>query len=188
MLKYTKVSPDVAKNFQLNAGILVDEFTPSSGAIGSILGSTSGGFKFDATATYNDLADGVDNMPANTKEAKQVDHWEAKGSGSFVSVTAELGKDLVGAGDNTEGHIVPRDHLEKSDFKDVWFVGDYSDVNTGANAGYIAIHMMDVLNTSGFSFQSNDGGKGAFAFEYLAHYTLADLDRVPFEIYIKQGA
>ena len=47
--------------------------------------------------------------------------------------------------------------------------------------------MMNTLSTGGFQIQSNNNGKGSFSFEFLAHYTVADIEKVPFEIYIKEG-
>jgi hypothetical protein len=48
--------------------------------------------------------------------------------------------------------------------------------------------MMNVLNTAGFEIKSTDRAKGQFAFEYTAHYSMEDQDKVPFELYIKQGS
>ncbi len=112
-------------------------------------------------------------------------------SGTFVSVTAELAKVLVGAGDIDDDdatHIIPRNEVEDSDFEDIWWVGDYSDVNNGAGAGFCAIHLMNSLSTGGFQIQSTDKGKGQFAYEFTGHYSMAEQDKVPFEIFVKQGA
>jgi hypothetical protein len=72
-----------------------------------------------------------------------------------------------------------------TDYDDIWWVGDYSDVNTGANAGYCAVHMLNALNTGGFQIQTNDKGKGNFAFTFTGHVSMDAQDVVPFEIFIK---
>ena len=46
---------------------------------------------------------------------------------------------------------------------------------------------MNALNTGGFQIQSTDRGKGQFAFTFTGHYSLANQDVVPYEIYIKVG-
>lgn len=186
-MKFTQIPSDAFKAIQMNAGILVDSFTPASETVGNIIGATSGGVNFTATPTYTDYGDDIDNCPKNTMELKKLDSWEAKMSGTFVSVTADLAKLLVGAGDATEGHIVPRNDILQTDFKDVWWIGDYSDVNTGENAGFCAIHLMNALNTAGFQIQSSDKAKGTFSFEFTGHYSMEEQDTVPFEIYIKAG-
>ena len=111
-------------------------------------------------------------------------------SGTFAAITAALGKSLVAAGDIDEQdatHIVPRLDLKDTDFEDIWWIGDYSDVNDGDDAGYIAIHMMNALNTGGFQIQSTDKAKGTFPFTYTAHFSMSDPTTVPFEIYVKEG-
>ena len=78
-----------------------------------------------------------------------------------------------------------------SDFTDLWWVGDYSEVNEdGAKtgkAGFIAVHMMNSLSTGGYAIQSSDKAKGQFSFEFTGHYSMDAPEKVPFEIHIKQG-
>lgn len=186
-MKFTQIPTDTFENLQMNAGILVDEFTPSSGTIGNILGATTGGINFTDSPTFTDLGDDVDNCPKNMMELKKVDSRTVTMGGTFVSVTASLAKLLVGTADLTDNKITPRDDLLTTDFKDLWWIGDYSDVNTGDNAGFIAIHLKNALNTDGFRIQSTDKGKGQFAFNFMGHYSISAQDTVPYEIYVKTG-
>lgn len=189
-MKYTQIPADAFKQIQMNAGILVKTFTPASGEVGNLIGATSGGINFKATPTYNDYGDDVDNCPKNTMELKKLDSWEATMSGTFITVTADSIKSLLGAADidSDDGtHIVPREDVLAGDFSDIWWVGDYSDMNGEENGGYCAIHLMNALSSEGFQIQSGDKNKGQFAFTYTAHYKMAD-KKVPFEIYIKQGS
>lgn len=189
-MNFTKIPANAFKNIQMNAGILLDEFTPATGVIGNIIGATTGGNNFTATPTYSDYGEDIDNCPKNMKELKNLDSWEAKMSGTFVSVTAELAKTLVGAADidsDDATHIIPRNDIEDTDFEDIWWVGDYSDVNNGEGAGFCAIHLINSLSTGGFQIQSTDKGKGQFAYEFTGHYSMAEQDKVPFEIFVKQG-
>lgn len=186
-MKYTQIPENTFQNLQLNAGILVDSFTVGTGVIGDIIGATSGGVNFTATPEYSDYGEDIDNCPKNMKELKKLDSWEAKMSGTFVSVSADLAKLLVGAGDATTGHVVPRNDILDTDFTDIWWIGDYSDKNSGDNAGYCAIHLKNALSTGGFQIQSSDNGKGTFSFEFTGHYSMDAQDEVPFEIYIKEG-
>lgn len=189
-MKYTQIPSDTFEKIQMNAGIIVDTFTPASGTIGNIVGATSGGIQFQDAPTYTDLGEDIDNCPKNTMELKRIDERDITMSGTFVSVSADLAKALVGtadADDDDATHIIPRDDLLTADFKDLWFIGDYSNVNTGDNAGFLAIHIMNALNTGGFQIQSSDKAKGQFAFTYTAHYSIEKMDEVPYEIYIKAG-
>lgn len=191
--KFTRVKEDAFQTMQLNAGILLDDFDPSSGTLDdeNILGATSGGTNFTATPEYEDFGEDVDNCPINMKEFKQITSIEVLMSGTFVTVTAALAQRLVGAadiasGDNTK--IVPRNTLKDTDFKDLWWVGDYSDKNGATKGGFVAIHMLNSLSTGGFQIQSGNREKGQFAYEFTGHYSLANQDQVPFEVYVKAGA
>lgn len=187
-MKYTQIPSDTFKHLQMNAGIIVENFDPTTGEYSNLLGATSGGLNFTDAPSYSDLGEDIDNCPKNTKELKILDSREVKASGTFVTVDVNSAKFLVGSGDvdaNNSTHIIPRNDILQSDFKTLWIIGDYSDTNTGANAGYIAIKMENVLNTSGFAIQTSDKAKGTFAFEFTAHYSMTNQDKVPYELYIK---
>ncbi len=197
-MKFTQIPPDTFRSIQLNAGVLLSAFTPATATLtaSSILGATSGGISFTAAPTYSDWGEDIDNCPKNTKELKKLDSWEAKMSGTFVTVTASLAKMLVGAGAadaSDASKIVPRNDLDQADFSDLWWVGDYSQVNAdgegakAAKAGMVAIHLMNGLSTGGFQIRSGDKSKGQFAFEFTGHYSIEAQDTVPFEIYVKAG-
>lgn len=189
-MKYTKIPSDTFRNIQCNAGILATTFVPSTGEVDGIVGATTGGINFVSTPSYSDWGDDIDNCPKNTKELKRLDSWETKITGTFVSVTSALAKKLVAVGDidsEDETHIIPRNDVEQTDFETLWWIGDYSDVNTGADAGFVAIKLINALSTTGFQIQSSDKAKGQFAFEFTGHYSIEDTDKVPFEIYVKEG-
>ena len=191
-MKFTKIPTNTFKELQLNAGVLVSEFMPSSGTVTAtnIIGATSGGVNFTATPEYTDFGDDIDNCPKNMKELKRLDNWTVEMSGTYLTVNTTVAKALVGAADidgsdNTK--IVPRNDVADADFSDIWWVGDYSDKNGATNGGYMAIHLINALSTGGFQLQSGDKAKGQFAFTYTAHYSNTDPDKVPFEIYVKAG-
>lgn len=189
-MKYTQIPSTAFQNIQLNAGILVDNFNPATGVIGRLLGATTGGVNFTDTVNYTDFGDDIDNCPKNMKELKKLESHEVKMSSTFVTLSAETAKMLVAVGDVDElddTHIIPRNDLLMTDFIQLWWIGDYSDENTGDNAGFVAIKMSNALNTGGFQIQSADKAKGQFAFEFTGHYSMDAQDVVPYEVYIKQG-
>jgi len=93
-MKYTQIPISAFSEMQLNAGIITDDFTTSTGAYGEILGATTGGTNFSATPSYTDFGEDIDNCPKNTMELKRVEQWEVKMSGTFVNVTDNLAKCL----------------------------------------------------------------------------------------------
>lgn len=190
-MKYTQIPADAWKHIQLNAGILLSDFDPATGTFeaDNILGATSGGNTFEATPTYTDFGEDIDNCPKNTKELKQLESWEAKMSGTYVTVGTDTAKSLMAAADydKNTNKITPRNELAQTDFEDIWWVGDYSNVNSGDDAGFCAIRLINALSTGGFKIQSGDKTKGTVEYEYTGHYSIEAPDTVPYEVYIKQG-
>lgn len=186
-MKYTQIPADTFRNLQLNAGVLAEGFDVSTGAVTDLIGATTGGVQFTDSITYIDFGEDIDNCPKNMKELKVLDSHEVTMSGTFVSLSADTARLLAAAADASGNKITPRNDLADSDFQDIWWVGDYSDENTGSTAGFLAIHLMNALNTGGFQIQSTDRGKGQFAFEFTGHYSMSAQDTVPYEIYIKEG-
>lgn len=189
-MKYTQIPANTFSQLQLNAGILAKTFTPGTGVVGDLLGATTGGIQFSDVPSYIDFGEDIDNCPKNTKELKQIESREVTMSGTFVTISSEMAKRLSGSADidsQDATKIVPRDTLNSADFEDLWWIGDYSDKNTGTNAGYIAIHLLNALNTGGFQIQTTDKEKGTFAFTFTGHYSIASQDVVPYELYVKAG-
>ena len=194
-MKYTKVAADAFEKLVMNAGIIADDFNPETAVVGNILAATTGGLQFASNPTYTDFGEDVDNVPNNTKQLLKITAFDPVLSGTMLTVDADIIKAQIGAADKetpTSGgvtKITPRATLEDGDFDDIWFIADYSDVNTGTSAGFIAIHIMNAMNRTGFQLQTGKNAKGQSTFEYHGHYDITDEDQTPpFEIYVKKGA
>lgn len=191
-MKFRKIPEDTFKNIVLNAGVLLKTFTPATPAIedANILGATTGGINFTATPSFTDFGEDIDNCPKNMKELKKLDSWEVKLTGTFITTNTTLIALLMGAGDvgtTDTTKITPRVDVASADFKDLWFVCDYSDKNGENNGGYCAIKIINALSTGGFSMQSADKGKAQFSFEFTGHVSMSAQTVVPFEVYLKEG-
>lgn len=189
-MKFTQIPTTAMEEMQLNAGVLLSSFTPSTAEVSGIIGATTGGIKFSAIPAYSDFGEDIDNCPKNMMELKRQDSVEVKISGTFVTVTAATAKKLMAAADigtSDRTKITPRNDLKASDFEDMWWVGDYSDKNGANNGGFVAIHVMHALNTGGFQLQTGDKSKGQFPFEFTGHYSIDAQDVVPYEVYVKAG-
>lgn len=191
-MKFTKIPTDTFQTIGINAGVLLDDFTPATPAVedDDILGATSGGVNFTATPTFTDFGEDIDNCPKNMKELKKLESWEIKLSGTMITVKPSVAARLMAAADvgtTDTTKITPRTDLKSSDFKDLWLVCDYSDKNGETNGGYCAIHILNALSTGGFSLQSTDKGKAQFAFEFTGHVSMNAQTVVPFEVYISAG-
>lgn len=192
-MKFTQVPTNTFETIQLNAGILLSDFDPNNATVdvSDIIGATSGGISFEATPSYVDFGEDIDNVPANTKELKRIDSWEAILSGTFVTISEDMIKLLVGAtdanvADDDFAKITPSADLSIDDFDDIWWVGDYSADNTDETGGFLAIKLLNSLSTGGFKIKSEDKAKGNFDFEFTGHYSMSNMDQVPFEVYIRE--
>ena len=191
-MRFTKIPVDTFKNLVLNAGVVLKEFDPANPTTDfeeNIIGATSGGVNITAVPSFKDNGEDIDNCPKNMLELKEIDEWEVKMSGTFVTLTAEMAALLLAAADvaTSSGKITPRMVLADSDFKDLWFVGDYSDKNGETKGGFAAIKVSNALSTGGLSLQSTDKGKAKIAFEFTGHMSIKAQTVVPFETYIKAG-
>ena len=192
-MKFTQIPSDTFKKLQLNAGVLATTFEPSTGTLTAtnVIGATTGGISFEATPEFEDFGEDIDNCPKNTMELKKLTSWEVILSGAFVTMDTAVAKSMTGAADidrSDPTKVVPRNDVDvEKDFSDIWFVGDYSDENTGESAGFIAIRVINALSTGGFKLQTADKGKGNFEFEYTGHYSMSAQGTVPFEVYVKAG-
>ena len=191
-MKFRKIPEATFKNIVLNAGVLLKSFTPGTPTIedANILGATTGGINFTATPSFTDFGEDIDNCPKNMKELKKLDSWEVKLTGTFITSNTSLIALLMGAGDvgtSDTTKVTPRVDVASADFKDLWFVCDYSDKNGENNGGFCAIKIINALSTGGFSMQSADKGKAQFSFEFTGHVSMSAQTVVPFEVYLKEG-
>lgn len=180
--EYTKIPADTFEKLGTNAGMLVDEFDPDTRVIGNQIGATTGGIKVDCTPSFVDKGEDIDNCPKNTAELKDIESWECKASGTFVTIDADSMSFLLAAASNTGKKIAPGMRLSISDFKDLWYICDYGE------GGFIAVHMLRVLSTGGLSIQTTDKNKAQFSFEFTGHSSIADQDTVPMEFYVDGSA
>lgn len=190
-MQFTKIPEDTFESIQLNEGIVCKTFDPKTNVFSDMIGAAKAdSTSFNATPTFSDFGEDIANCPKNMKELKKLDSWDIKLGVTLVSVTAATIKMGIAAADvdeEDETHIIPRNDVIEDDFDDLWWVGDYSDKNTGTKAGYIAVHMMNTLSTGGLSIKPGDKKKGEFAMEFTAHYSMDAQDKVPFEVYVKAG-
>lgn len=117
------------------------------------------------------------------KELKHLDGWNCTLSTTALGTSPELIKLQLGAADVTGNKIVPRNDLKQGDFEDaIWWVGDKAD------GGLVAIKLMNVLSTGGFSLQTTKNGKGQLTLELTGHVSIDDQETVPMEFYSIEGA
>ncbi len=183
MGKFTVIPQSTFEEMQLDAGVLLRNFTPATPAApedADIICPTTGGINISCVPTYSDLGEDVDNCPNGVKELKHLDGWECKMSftslgTSPASIKLALGVADIGSPDTTK--IIPRRDLKQSDFADLWWVGDRAD------GGMVAVCLKNALSTGGFTLQTTKNGKGQVSVELTGHVSIDTQDTMPMEFY-----
>lgn len=184
MGKFTKIPQNTFEGLQLDAGILLRDFDPATGAEPAdedIICATTGGITVSCAATYSDQGEDVDNCPNNMMELKKLDGWDCRMSFTSLGMSPELIRLSLGAADIAEDKITPRRDLKQTDFSDLWWVGDKAD------GGFAAVKLMNALSNSGFSLKTTKNGKGQVSVELMGHVSLDAQDVVPMEFYSTEG-
>lgn len=184
--RFTKIPTSTFDELQVEAGILLKNFDPSTGdfADDDILTATTGGITLNIKPTYSDYGNDVDNCPTNTRELKMVDDIEVSVSTTAINISEDNIMYMLGAADKdaVTGAIKPRKTLKMTDFKDIWYVGDL------ANGGFVAMKISNALSTDGFSLKTTKKGKGNFALTLTGHFSINNVDDVPCEIYLGEAS
>lgn len=183
---FTKIPQNTFEALQVEAGILLTSFNPSTPAATdeNIICATTGGINVSCVPTYSDYGEDVDNCPNNTKELKRLDGWECKISTTCLGTSPALIKRALGAADidgTNASKILPRAELEQTDFADLWWVGDKAD------GGYVAVKLINALSTGGFVLQTGKRAKGQVTLELTGHVSINAQTVVPMEFYSADG-
>lgn len=179
---FTKIPENTFDALQVEAGILLKSFDPSTPAVtdANIICATTGGINISCVPTYEDFFEDVDNAPVNVKEGKHLTGWECKISTTGLGTSPELIKLALGAADidgTDTSKIVPRVDLEQTDFSDLWWVGDKAD------GGFVAVKLLNALSSGGFTLQTGKRAKGQVSIELTGHVSINAQSVVPMEFY-----
>lgn len=180
---FTVIPQGAFEELQMDAGVLLKTFDPSSPAApadADIICATTGGIQISCVPTYSDFAEDVDNAPNNLKEFKHLDGWDCTLSTTSLGTSPSLIKMALGAADidgTNTSKIKPRKDLEQTDFADLWWVGDRAD------GGLVAVKVINALSTGGFSLQTTKNGKGQIALTITGHVSINAQSVMPMEFY-----
>lgn len=177
---FTVIPQDTFEGLQMDAGILLKNFnpeTPTAPADEDIICATTGGITVSCVPTYTDFGADVDNCPDNMLELKKLNGWNCRLSATSLSTSPEGIRLALGAADVAGNKITVRRDLKKTDFSDIWWVGDRMD------GGFVAVHLKHALSTGGFSLKTSKNGKGQTTIELTGHVSIDAQDEMPMEFY-----
>lgn len=188
MGKFTKIPESTFTELQLDAGVLLKNFDPSTGAApedADIICATTGGITVSCVPTFTDFGSDVDNCPNDMKELKHCDGWTCTMAFTSLGVSPDLIKLTLGCADvdSTNTALVkPRRDVSQTDFANIWWVGDRAD------GGLVAVKLINALSTGGLSLKTTKNGKGQISVTLTGHVSMADQDTMPMEFYSQAGA
>lgn len=184
MGRFSKISETAFKEFQLEAGLILNNFNPESAdnvKDSDIVCATTGGIQIGCKPTYTDYGSDIDNVPNNMLELKEIDGWECTLGFTALSVTPSAIKLTLGAADVSGSKITPRAEKLNTDAKDIWWVGDRAD------GGLVACCIKNALSTDGLSLKTTKNGKGQLSCTLTGHVSIKAQDVVPMEFYVMEG-
>jgi len=180
-------SADTAKNFELDAGILVKNVEDPGSldySTGVKLGATTGGKSIDFTMEMRNLFDDVDGARGKYMGGDVIDSRDAALSVTLLEMTADNLKIALVASDETANTatgvtLTPRDTIKDTDYIEniCWF---------GTVKGFelpMCIELKNCLSES-FSFTAADKGKGTVECEIHPRRDLANPDVAAFAIHL----
>ena len=187
MGKFVKVSENAFKEIQLEAGLILNKFDPAGVtevADADIVCATTGGISIACKPVFTDYGDDIDNVPANMLEFKEVDSWDCSIGFTALNASASVIKLSLGIADVDGNKIAPRFDFseERSEFADIWWVGERAD------GGFAACRLMNALSTDGLSLKTTKKGKGQLSCTLTGHVSIKAQDVVPMEFYVQEGA
>lgn len=182
MGRFTVIPENTFDELQLDAGVLLTTFDPTSPAAPAdeaIICATTGGINVSCVPTFSDLGEDVDNVPVNMKELKHLDSWACTMSFTALGTSPESIKLALGCADidSNTSKITPRRDLAQTDFADIWWVGDK------ANGGLVAVQLKNALSTGGFVLQTTKNGKGQVSVELTGHVSIDAQNTMPMVFY-----
>lgn len=185
MGRFTKITENAFKEFQLEAGLILNNFNPENADAvkdEDIVCTTTGGIQIACKPTYTDYGSDIDNVPANMLELKEIDGWDCSIGFTALTVTPAAIKLALGAADIAGDKITPRAEKLTADAKDIWWVGDRAD------GGLVACCLKNALSTDGLSLKTTKNGKGQLSCTLTGHVSISAQDVVPMEFYVMEGA
>lgn len=183
MGKFTVLPQSTFEELQLDAGVILKNFTPATPTAPKdedIVCATTGGINVSCVPTYSDMGEDVDNCPVNMMELKHLDGWDCKMAFTSLGTSTESIRLALGAADidtTDRSKITPRRDLNQTDFADLWWVGDRAD------GGMVAICLKNALSTGGFTLKTTKNGKGKVSVELTGHVSMTAQDEMPMEFY-----
>lgn len=189
----TGLTSKTPQNLLLGAGAFFKNYdvkidTPET-ATAKLLGATQGGGSFNAVPTVRQIT--VDGGKTNVKELETIDDWVVTMVVNAKEITANNIALALGAVKSEDAEtpagyqkITGKEDFEQSDYQDnITWIGKLK-----GNDKPVVIVIKNALSLNGLSLSVADKNEATVPITLTGHYSLDNLDEVPFEIYYPKVA
>lgn len=177
----TKISADAFNNMAYDSGMWLNKFdveSPKTPEDKDIICTTTGDITINCEATYENIAEDVNNVHGDFKEFQILTGWSVTTDFTALEATPEVLKMGFGAADIDRNKVTPRNELKQEDFVDRYWVAKT------LGGGLVVAHLMNTLSTSGISLTSTKDGKANLGVNLKAFASLENQEVVPVEFYV----
>lgn len=186
---FSGFNASTAKHLQLDAGAFLRDYdvntdTWETAKDTKCIGATSGGGNFSAVPTIRGVE--IDGVKGAAKGLQNIDTWTVTLTANVKEFTAEAMKMALGAADAGSDNA-PEGYTRisgRSELKDADYLDNLTWVGRLSGSGKpVIIVVKNALSTNGLSISFADKSEGLIPITVTGHYTAADLESPPFDIF-----
>lgn len=192
-MAFTGVTANTSKHLQLDAGAFYKNFDPTTDtaatASAKLIGATAGGGSFAAVPTIRRIE--VDGLKGATKGYEALDEWQVTLTANVKELTVDSLKLALATASSTQ--TKSPNSATSNNYDKITAANDIADADYLTNVTWIGrlsgselpiiIVVKNALCTNGLTLTTADKAEGVIALTITGHYTVADLETPPFEIY-----
>lgn len=193
-MAFIGVTSDTAKHLQLDAGAFFKNFDPLTDTYATakatkLIGATAGGGSFAAVPTIRRIE--VDGLKGATKGYETIDEWQVTLTANVKELTVDNLKLALATGSSTQGKYPSA--TTSNNYNKITAANEIADADYTTNVTWVGrvsgstdpiiIVVKNALCTNGLTLTTADKSEGVIALTLTGHYSVADLDTPPFEIY-----
>lgn len=192
-MAFTGVTANTAKHLQLDAGAFFKNFDPTTDTFASasakLIGATAGGGSFAAVPTIRRIE--VDGLKGATKGYETIDEWQVTMTANVKELTVGALELALATGSHTD--VKSPNTVTSNNYEKIVAANEIADSNYTTNVTWVGrlsgsetpiiIVVKNALCTNGLTLTTADKAEGVIAMTLTGHYSVADLDTPPFEIY-----
>ena len=190
MALFSGITSTTPKHLQLDAGCFFKNYNPASdtpqSASAKLIGATAGGGSFSAVPTIRQIE--IDGKRGAVKGLETIDDWVVTMTANMKEITADVLKLALATGSSAAyttsasapyTKVVASSELADSHYiENITWIGRLS-----GSQNPIMIVLKNALATNGLTLTVADKAEGVIPVTLTGHYTIADMETPPFEIY-----